>query len=134
MRIILVAFSLLSLTTSVFAGPPLDVNQTAYLKINKNRIFIYEYSGLPTNDDMIKYLNDHVPMHSDNRMTVVYIWPKGSRIPQSGFNTLRSIAKGNDFLYNSSLIDMWEFAYMHSINGSKTFVNCLNNSGHELCR
>ncbi len=120
--------------TSVFAGPPSNVNQVAYLKVNKNRIFIYEFTGKPTTDEMIKYISQHPPRNSDRRMTAAYYFKKGTRMPLSGFNTVGSIEKGNSILYESTAIDSWDFAYMQSFKGDKKLVNCLSNPGHDLCK
>lgn len=125
----------LAFAISAIAAAPFTMTQVAYLKINKNRIFIYEYEGLPTDKQMADYLLvSNQPMHSDGRMTAAYVWPKGNRKPQNGFNTLRSIDQANEFLYNSDLIDKWEFAYMQGFNGEAKMVNCASSPKNELCR
>lgn len=132
--IILVILSMI-IPFFVSANSQFDLNQVAYLKINNNRIFIYEYEGLPTDKDIAQYfLIDHKPMHTGGRFTAVYIWPKGNKKPLSGFNTINSIDKANEFLYNSPLIDNWEFAYMKGLSGDAHLVSCIKTQSHELCR
>lgn len=118
----------------IFAKSPSDVKRTAYCKINKNRIMIFQFSGLPSSEEMLGYLKKNQPMNTDRRMTAAYFFPKGSVMPQSGFSSCSSIFQANKFLYEKMDINPWGFAYMIGFNGARTFVNCMESPKHDLCR
>ena len=134
MKLLLAVISLFFLTNTAFATPPLTAERIAYCKVNKNRIMIFEFNGLPSNEDMTGYLEKSQPMHTDGRMTAAYFFSKGSKTPQVSFSSCSSIGQANKLLYETLDIDLWEFAYMAHPNGKKIFVSCLENSRHELCR
>lgn len=131
-RSVFFIFALLLVTTPCAAT--MEVESIAYCKVNRNRIMIFEFTGLPSDQDMKNYLEEHQPMHTDRRMTAAYFFPKGSKMPQAGFSSCRSIQQANNLLYRELKIDPWEFAYMHSFSGERVFVNCLTNGNHDLCR
>ena len=134
MKSLLSILMLTILASPVFAGELSDVKRIAYCKINRNRIMIYEYTGSPTTDDMIAYVDGNTPSHTDGRFTVAYFFKNNTRRPRSGFSNCQSIMDANDFLYESQEIDPWHFAYMHSLKGDRSITNCTTNPGHELCR
>ncbi len=125
---------ILSLPVIPDAATSLTVERIEYCKINRNRIMTFEFTGLPTTDDMKDYVENHPPRHTNRRMTAAYFFPKGSKTPQSGFSLCSSIAQANSLLYESKIIDSWEFAYMVSPIGKTTLVNCMESPNNGLCK
>ena len=131
--ILIVLFALTAALTANAAG--ITTDRVAYCKMAKNRIMIFEYTGLPSEDEMLEHILKNKPYHTDGKMTAAYYYPKGSNMPRSGCNTMcKSVMQANRLLYEILDIDRWEFAYMIGFNGKTTFANCLKNPSHSLCR
>lgn len=111
----------------------IEPTQQAYIKVNKNRIFVYSYPKKMSIEQLKTYIQNNPPMSSDRRMTASYYFKEGKRMPLSGFSTTKDISKANEFLYNSDEIDKWDLAYMKSFKGDVKIVNCTV-SKDALCR
>jgi len=123
---------LLSLASGpLFAGG--TFHQKGYLKDRaKNRIFTVEMRSSVKPSKALAYARREP--NSAGRFTAVYFFPRGGLIPTDGVTGAKTVLRANYVLYDMKGLSQWRFAYMKSLTGDETFVDCLDTPDSYLCR
>ena len=106
------------------------IKMEAYFKDdNKNRIKTYSFDESIMEDDIIKHGKKQ--MNTAGRLTAVYYYPKGAKIPRSG------VQNAQDIFYANTVIDMYaeeiDCIYMIGQDGKHYFANCIENPDDDWC-
>ena len=134
MRTAIFLMAILTMAVGSQAAPVPDVHKVLTCTFNKNRIVIFEYSGISSKSALEAYLEAQPPKNSVGGFTAAYYYKKGATLPRSGQTLCESIAKANEILYESNSSSAWDFAYMQEISGDKEVVDCRADTGSALCR
>ena len=113
---------------------PFSLTRIVAIKKNDNRLFVYEYTGRPTDNQMVEYLTKHPPANTPERTTIVYFYPKGKAPALDRFKTSESVIVANTLLHNDAEIARWRFAYMAHHEGNRKFANCDTSPQSDLCK
>jgi len=123
-NLFILSFLLISCTSKEAKVELNKFDQTSYVKTSaRDRIQTYSFDFYSTSIEDVKR-HALKSTNTDGQMTAVYYFHQNDRQPQSGFSTFTNIFAANDFLYSSNLIDDWKYAYLHSRNGDRIFVDC----------
>ena len=124
----------IAIAINVQAAPSPDVHKVINCMFNKNRIVVYEYSGVASKAKLEAYLEEKPLKNTVGGFTAAYFFRKGSTVPRSGQTLCESISKANEILYESNQISAWNFAYMHDAGGKTVVVDCTFERQTDLCR
>ncbi|MBW8034199.1 MAG: hypothetical protein FVQ79_00595 [Planctomycetes bacterium] len=107
--------------------------QSGYFKDGlRNRIFSVKMTGEVNESEVLSFARDRP--NTKGQITAVYFYPKGSAIPADGITMAGSVFRANDMLYEMAGLSKWRYAYMKNLNGSETFIDCIDKPTHDLCR
>jgi hypothetical protein len=113
---------------------PFSLTRIVAMQKHDNRLFVYEFTGRPTENQMVEYLTKHPPANTPKRMTYAYFYPKGKAPAPDRIKTSESAIVANMLLHDDSGIAHWSFAYLANFKGNRKFANCKTTPQSDLCK
>lgn len=114
-------------------SPPSPFRQAGYMQAsNMDRVFTVEMRG--DVDANAARRHAQAKPNTPGRMTSVYFYPRGAKIPADGITRSENVFAANKVLYETAGLSKWRYAYMLHRNGRAEFVDCQAEPGNDLCR